>query len=145
MKNFAIIASLAALAGCASPGPGPANYGTRAYASADPGQWRVVSVTPVPLGTGARAAAAGDTGVTTTYHPAPAAPVYAPEPVYAPHPVYVAPPVYVHPPVYVERPSYWYPPSIGLGFSFGRGWGHRHHRRGGWSGGVHFGGHRHWR
>jgi len=125
MKKIIIISSLAALAGCAAPQPGPANYGTRAYArTADPSQWQVVSVTPVPLGTGARAAAAGETGVTTTYLPAPTTTVT--QPVYVPQPVYAPPPLYVEPP-------YYYPPvSIGLGFSFGSGWGHHYH---GWGGG----------
>lgn len=118
---IAALAGLTTLAGCAVPGPGPANYGTRGYAqSGDPGQWQVVSVTPVPLGTGARA---GDAGVVTStpivVNPAPAPVVAAP--------VYGAP-VYVPAPVPVYEP-YWYPPvSIGLGFSFGRVWGgHRHH------------------
>jgi hypothetical protein len=110
-KLILVFASLAALAGCAAPGPGPANYGTRAYAQPDPDGWETVSVTPVPLGTGARA---GDAGVVTSSNV-----------VVNPAPVYVAPPVYVQDP-------YWYPPvSIGLGFSFGRSWGgHRHHGHG---------------
>ena len=126
MKKLILIsASLALLAGCAAPGPGPANYGTRGVAqSGDPSQWQVVSVTPVPLGTGERA---GDAGVVTSsnvvVNPAPpgaprGAPVYAPQPVYG------------YPPVYVQDP-YWYPPvSIGLGFSFGRSWGGGPHPRG---------------
>jgi hypothetical protein len=120
-KLILVFASLAALAGCATPGPGPANYGTRAYAQAnDPNGWQVVSVTPVPMGTGARA---GDAGVVTSSNV-----VVNPAPVYAGQPVYVAPPVYAAPPVYVQQP-YWYPPvSIGLGFSFGRSWGGHHHR-----------------
>jgi hypothetical protein len=120
-KLIVIIAAGVALAGCATPGPGPANYGTRGYAqSGDPSQWQVVSVTPVPLGTGARA---GDAGVVTSspvvVDPAPASPVYVPQPAY---------PVYAPAPVVVQDP-YWYPPiSIGLGFNFGRSWGgHRHH------------------
>jgi len=126
MKKFAIIiASLATLAGCATQHP---NYASRGYASpGDPGEWRVVSVTPVPLGTGARAAASGQaapttTGPTVSYStPATVSPVYVPQPVYTPEPVYV------------ERPRYYYPPiSIGLGFNFGRGWGH--HR--GWGGHI---------
>ena len=119
MNKFILIsASVALLAGCAAPGPGPANYGTRGVAqSGDPSQWQVVSVTPVPLGTGARA---GDAGVVTSsnviVNPAPpGAPVYAPQPAYG------------YPPVYVQDP-YWTPPvSIGLGFSFGRSWGGGHH------------------
>jgi hypothetical protein len=123
-KLILAFASLAALAGCAAPGPGPANYGTRAYAqSNDPDGWQVVSVTPVPLGTGARA---GDAGVVTSSNV-----VVNPAPTYAGQPVYVAPPpVYVAPPVYVQDP-FWYPPvSIGLGFSFGRSWGGHHHHGG---------------
>lgn len=134
-KLIFVFASLAALAGCATPGPGPANYGTRGYAqSNDPNGWQVVSVTPVPLGTGERA---GDAGVVSSSevvtNPAPMVagqPVYG-SPVYG-APVYGAPvygaPVYVPPPVYAPNP-YWYPPvSIGLGFSFGNSWGgHRHH------------------
>ncbi|QNA97562.1 hypothetical protein [Massilia sp. Se16.2.3] len=101
------------------PWPGPANYGTRGYAqAADPNGWQVVSVTPVPLGTGARA---GDAGVVTSsnvfVNPAPAPVVGVP--VYVPQPVYPAP---------VYEP-YWYPPvSIGLGLSFGRSWGGHRHR-----------------
>ncbi|MET0980458.1 MAG: hypothetical protein ABWY02_00010 [Telluria sp.] len=120
-KLIFIIAGVAALAGCATPGPGPANYGTRGVAqSGDPSPWQVVSVTPVPLGTGERA---GDAGVVTSsnviVNPAPpGAPVYAPRPVYG------------YPPVYVQDP-YWYPPvSIGLGFSFGNSRGGHHHHRG---------------
>lgn len=125
MKKLVIIfAGAAALAGCAAPGPGPANYGTRAYAQApDPNGWQVVSVTPVPLGTGARA---GDAGVVTSSNV-----IVNPAPVVPGPGVYGAPPVYVPAPVYVQDP-YWYPPvSIGLGFSFGKSWGgHRHHHRG---------------
>jgi hypothetical protein len=133
MHKLAIILSLAALGGCAVAPPGPPNYGTRAYAQpADPSQWHVVSVTPVAPGTGARAAEAGETGVTTSdtmgYNPAPTVvgqPVYVQQPVYVPTPVYAAPPLYAD-------PYYWYPPiSIGLGFNFGRGWGGH---RGGWGG-----------
>jgi hypothetical protein len=121
---FASLATLAVLAGCAVPGPGPANYGTRAYAqSSDPDGWQTVSVTPVPPGTGARA---GDAGVVTSSNI-----VVNPAPAYVGQPVYVAPPpVYVAPPVYVQDP-FWYPPvSIGLGFSFGRSWGGGHHHGG---------------
>ena len=121
-KLIVIIAAAAALAGCAAPGPGPAHYGSRGVAqSGDPSQWQVVSVTPVPLGTGARA---GDAGVVTSSNV-----VVNPAPPGAP--VYGAQPVYGYPPVYVQDP-YWTPPvSIGLGFSFGRSWGgHRHHNRG---------------
>jgi len=129
MKTLAVILSLAALSGCATTYPGPANYGTRAGQPVDPNGWQVVSVTPVPVGTGAAAAASGDAGRVTsepvvTYNAAPATvvtqPVYVPTPVYAPAPVYADP--------------YWYPPvSIGLNFGFSN-WGH------GWGG--HRGGYR---
>jgi hypothetical protein len=123
-KLILVLASTAVLAGCAVPGPGPANYGSRAYAQpADPNGWQVVSVTPVPLGTGERA---GDAGVVTSSNV-----VVNPAPVVPGRPVYVAPPVYAPAPIIVQDP-YWYPPvSIGLGFSFGRSWGgHHHHHRG---------------
>lgn len=127
-KLITVTASLAVLAGCAAPGPN--YYGSQAYpGSGDPEGWQVVSVTPVPLGTGARAAAAGTSG-TTTYSSAPVvvhqSPIHVqPTPVYVPQPVYVPAPVY--------QPRYYYPPiSIGLGFNFGRGWGH--HR--GWGGHI---------
>jgi hypothetical protein len=97
-KLIFVFASLAALAGCAAPGPGPANYGTRAYAqSNDPNGWQVVSVTPVPLGTGERA---GDAGVVTSSEV-----VTNPAPVVAGRQVYGAPvaPVYGAP-VYVPAP-----------------------------------------
>ncbi|MGH8853660.1 MAG: hypothetical protein ACREWI_05210 [Telluria sp.] len=129
MKKLIIVtASLAVLAGCAAPGPN--YYGSRPYAQPGAsGEWQVVSVTPVPLGTGARAAAAGDTG-TTTYSSAPVyvqqQPVYGSQPIYGPQPVYAPQPVY--------QPRYYYPPiSIGLGFNFGRGWGHHH---GGWGASI---------
>lgn len=129
MKKLVLAcASLAALAGCATPGPGPGNYAGRGYAQpADPNGWQVVSVTPVPLGTGNRA---GDAGVVTSSEiVAQQAPYGAGRPVYG-APVYGAPvygaPVYPAP-VYAPNP-YWYPPvSIGLGFSFGRSWGGHHH------------------
>ena len=134
MKKLIVIsAALAALTGCATQGPGPANYGTRGYAQAsDPNGWQVVSVTPVPVGTGARS---GDAGVVSSspvvVNPAPDNVVYAPQPVYGAQPIYGAP-IYAPAPVIVQDP-YWYPPvSIGLGFSFGRswggGWGHSHGR-----------------
>jgi len=130
MKKLAIIVvSLgAALSGCATYYPAPANYGTRAVGHTDPEGWQVVSVTPVAPGTGAAAAANGTAG-TVTYSPAPTTvvsqPLYVPAPVYAPYA-----------PVYAE--PLWYPPiSIGLGFSWSHfsgghhgGWGHR----GGWRG-----------
>jgi hypothetical protein len=132
MKKFAIIlalASSAALSGCATPYPGPANYGTRAYAPADANGWQVVSVTPVAPGTGATA---GDAGRVTS------API-----AYSATPVVVAQPVYVPTPIYAPAPVYdpfWYPPvSIGLNFGFSN-WGHGYrggygHGRGGFRGG----------
>ncbi|TFW31967.1 hypothetical protein E4O92_11560 [Massilia horti] len=158
MKNLLIASSLVALAGCAAAPPGPPNYGTRAaYAQPyDQSQWHVVSVTPVPAGTGARVAASGDTGTITSSAPtgepngttsstmpysAPQAgtvvssqPVYVPTPVYVQAPIYAPPPAYYTPPVYAA-PYYWYPPiSIGLGFSWGR-WGGGHWGGGHWGGG----------
>ena len=137
MKQLAIIASLAAaLSGCATYYPAPANYGTRAYSQPDANGWQVVSVTPVAPGTGAAAAASGDAG-RVTYSPAPATvvtqPVYAAPPVYAPAPVYAP-----YGPVYAD--PLWYPPiSIGLGFSWSH-WSGGHH--GGWGGRGHWRGHR---
>jgi len=132
MKKLAIILAVAALSGCATQYPGPANYGSRAYAQApDANGWQVVSVTPVPNGTGAQAAAAGDAGrVTTsdvvTYSPAPSSTTYVTQPVYVPAPVYAPAPVY---------DPFWYPPvTIGLGFSWSN-WGHRGGYRGGYHGG----------
>lgn len=130
MKNPAILLAVAALAGCATQQPGPPNYGTRAWSqAASPGEWQVVSVTPVPPGTGARAAAHGEAGVITST-PAPLNP--APQTVYVPRPVYVPQPVYPAP---VYEPNYWWPSvSIGLGFVWGSG--HRHHGgHRGWAGG----------
>jgi hypothetical protein len=131
MKKLAIIVSLAALGGCATTYPGPANYGTRAYAQqpADPNGWQVVSVTPVPPGTGAAAAASGEAGRVTSepivVNPAPATTVVT-QPVYVPTPVYAPAPVYADP--------FWYPPiSIGLGFSWSN-WGRGYH--GGYHGGY---------
>ena len=134
MKKLAIILAVAALSGCATQYPGPANYGTRAYAQApDANGWQVVSVTPVPAGTAAQARASGDAGRVTssevvTYSPAPSSTSYVSQPVYVPAPVYAPAPVY---------DPFWYPPiSIGLGFSWSN-WGHR-----GYHGGGHYRGHR---
>ncbi len=139
MKMLAIIVSLAALGGCATTYPGPANYGSRAYAQApDADGWQVVSVTPVPLGTGASSANGGvvTSSPVVSYSPAPAA--YASQPVYATQPVYAAPPIYAPAPVYVDP---WYPPiSIGLGFSWSN-WGHGH-RGPRYGGGPRWRGHR---
>jgi len=138
MKTLAIILAVAALSGCATQYPGPANYGTRAYAQApDANGWQVVSVTPVPNGTAAQAAASGDAGRVTTsdgatsyvapYSPAPSGPTYVTQPVYVPAPVYAPAPVY---------DPFWYPPiSIGLGFSWSNWGGHRGYHGGGrWRG-----------
>lgn len=119
MKTLIIIAAAATLAGCATA-PGP-QYGSYP-APADPSQWHVVSVTPVPPGTGARVAANSPDGSRVEYSSAP---------------VYVPQPIYVQPPVYAPQPSYYYPPvSLSLGFVFGRHWssggryrGHHHGRR----------------
>ena len=116
MKTLLVAATAALLAGCATT-PGPANYGTRAgYAqSGDPSQWRVVSVTPVAPGTGARIAAGNPNGSSVEY---------------SSMPVSAAPTVIYQPaPVYVEQPAYYYPPvSLSLGFVLGRHWGYRGHR-----------------
>lgn len=121
MKKLAIsTVAVAMLAGCAAPGP---YYTGQSATAPNPDGWQVVSVTPVPMGTGAQAAANGQAGVVTST-PLPAGSVYgqAPQPVYQPQPVYV------------EQPNYWaLPLIIGLGFDFGRWGGHRHH---GWSGHV---------
>ena len=136
MKKLAIILAVAALSGCATQYPGPANYGTRAYAQApDANGWQVVSVTPVPNGTAAQASASGDAGrVTTsdvvTYSPAPSSTTYVTQPVYVPAPVYAPAPVY--------DPFLTPPISIGLGFSWSN-WGHGHR---GYHGGYRGRGHR---
>lgn len=114
MRTLITIAAAAALAGCVTA-PGP-QYGYGAQT--DPSQWHVVSVTPVPAGTGARVAANSPDGSRVEYSSAP---------------VYVQQPVYVPQPVYSPQPSYYYPPvSLSLGFVFGRHWssgGRRHHGR----------------
>jgi hypothetical protein len=135
MKHLIVLAALAALGGCATPPPGPANYGTRApYAygpagtvaaaaqPADPHQWHTVSVTPVDLPPGAPRPA----NVTSEPWPAPAQPAAQPGVVYT-----TPAPVVVQPPVIIEEPYYRYPP---ITFSLGFGFGHWHH--GGW-GSVH--------
>ncbi len=107
MKTLMILPLLAlGLAGCASQQP-------VRYASANPYEWRTVSVTPVPNGTAARA------GAPVTYS---SEPVYVEQqPVYtAPQPVYVAPSPYYYSPA----PVYTYPPvTIGFDFLFTN----RHH------------------
>jgi hypothetical protein len=126
-KLTIIIASMAALSGCATYYPAPA-YATRAYAQPDANGWQVTSVTPVAPGTGA--SVANGNGGAVTYSQAPSV-VYAPAPVYATAPVYAAP---------VYDP-FWYPPvSIGLGFSFGNWCCHGGHYGGR---GFHGGGYRH--
>jgi len=128
MKTLAIILAVAALSGCATTYPGPANYGTRA--PADPNGWQVVSVTPVPVGTGATASDAGrvSSDPVTSYSAAP----YSAAPT-----TVVTQPVYVPTPVYAPAPYYdpfWYPPvSIGLNFGWSN-WGHGY--RGGYHGGY---------
>lgn len=117
MKTLFVIAAAAILAGCATSPSSQYGYN----ASGDPSQWRVVSVTPVAPGTGARVAA--QTGSRVEYSSGPVtAPVYAPQAVYGA-------PVYDPSPIYAPAPSYYYPPvSLSLGFVFGRHWssGHRH-------------------
>ena len=115
MKTLIIIAAAAMLAGCAATPATQYGYG----APSDPSQWHVVSVTPVPAGTGARVAANSADGSRVEYSSAPA---YVQEPVYMPRPVYS------------PQPSYYYPPvSLSLGFVFGRHWssGRHHGYRGG--------------
>lgn len=122
MKNLLLVALAAALSGCVVAPPGPPSYGTRAPAYAgDPSQWHVVSVTPVPAGTGARMAASGQ----VEYSSQPAVR-------YVPQPVYVQQPVYVPAPVYYDPAPVHFSIGLGLGYLFGHGWGHgghRHHHR----------------
>lgn len=136
MKPLIIVLALAALAGCATQPASYYSYNPR-YTSAD--GWQTVSVTPVPYGTGARVAASGDAGVTTTSD----VPTYVPPPAtttVVTQPVYVAPPLYAPAPYVAPAPSYWWPPiSIGLGFSWGH-WSGGH--GGGWHGGHGGGWHR---
>ena len=107
MKLLFALFSLAVLGGCAYAPPAPSSQASQAshYAPppADPSQWHVVSVTPVPPGTGA--------SVQYSSEPVPRT-VYVPQPVYLPQPLYAPPPAYYYPPA-----------SIGLDFMFGRGWG----------------------
>jgi hypothetical protein len=145
MKPLIIALALAALTGCATQ-PAP-YYGYNPRAT-DANGWQTVSVTPVPLGTGASVAASGNAGTTTTTD----APAYVAPPAttttVVTQPVYVAPPVYATAPVYAPAPvyaapypSYWWPPiSIGLGFNWSH-WSGGH--GGGWHGGHGGGGWRH--
>jgi hypothetical protein len=130
MKKLLILASALALTGCVVAPPAPANYGTRgAQYQGDPSQWRVVSVTPVPNGTGERMAANGGSQVEYTN---------APTVAYTPQPVYVQQPVYVPQPVYAPAPAYYYDTApinfsigLGLGYVFGHHWGgHGYYHRG---------------
>lgn len=124
MKLLLAIAALVTLSGCAVDQPGQ-QYGARYPQPSDPSQWRVVSVTPVPLGTGDQVAAKSGTGSRVEY---------TSRPVTVTEPVYVAQPVYVPQPVYVQEPAYYYPPiSLSLGFVFGRHWSRGH---GGFRGGY---------
>lgn len=128
MKNLISLLAVAAattLSGCAYDAPRA--YGSAYVPPADPGQWHVVSVTPVAPGTGSQLAASGGSSDYTST-PIVSQPVYVQQPVYYPAPVYYAPAPYYYPPV-----------SIGLDFAFGHSWGGR---RGGrnW-GGVGIGSH----
>lgn len=116
MKTMIVIAAAAMLAGCATAPEQRYGYSQ----PSDPSQWRVVSVTPVPPGTGERVAARSPDGSRVEY---------SSRPITVTTPVYVPQPVYVPSPVYAPQPSYYYPPvSLSLGFVFGRHWssGHRH-------------------
>jgi hypothetical protein len=120
MKSLLVIATLV-LAGCATAPP------PRYAQPSDPSQWRVVSVTPVPAGTGARVAAGSPDGKAVEYSSTPVAVVPAPV---APE----APVVWGRSPYDPEPEYYWPPISLSLGFIFGRGW---------WGGGrAHFKGRR---
>lgn len=127
MRTLLTVLSLAVLGGCATVPPGPTNYATRyAPPPADPSQWHVVSVTPVPPGTAARVASNPDRSAAFQYSSEPiatAAPRYVAPPMYAAPPVYLAQPLY-----YAPAPAYYPPVSIGLDFMFGRSWGGRHGR-----------------
>jgi hypothetical protein len=133
MKILLTLVSLAALAGCVTAPAGQPGYGTGYPAPADPGQWHVVSVTPVAPGTGERLAAASGKGSSVQYSSEPIVRYSAP-PIAPGQPAYVAPPVYVPQPVYyAPAPAYYPPVSIGLDFGFGRSWGgHRGGRN--WAG-----------
>lgn len=134
MKILIVLAAALSLSACVVAPPAPANYGTRSaqYQGGDPSQWRVVSVTPVPAGTGQRVAASG--GAPVEYSNAPVV-SYAPQPLYAPSAVYVPQPVYVPAPVYYDPSPVHFSLGLGLGYVFGSHWGRGHGYRG----------HGHWR
>lgn len=108
------------MAGCAAVPPG--TYSSNA--PRDPSQWRVVSVTPVPVGTAARVAAKSPDGKAVEYSSRPA-PFYNPPVAYSP------PPLYSPGPYYPEPAYYWPPVQLSLGFVFGHHWS-RGRMRGGW-------------
>lgn len=134
MKSLLALLALAALGGCAAPGP--AVYGGPVAQEAfDPYQWHTVSVEPVWRGA-ARAPATVTYAPQVEYSPAPV--YYSPAPVY-----YSARPVYVAPRVYAPAPAYYYDPvlpvlTFGLGVVLGNSW----HHGGGWHGGGYYGGRR---
>ncbi len=114
-----LLPTLAALlmAGCATGPDGQARQ-----APADPSQWRVVAVTPVPAGTAARVAAASPDGRAVELS---SRPIAALPPASAP---YTQAPLYAPP--YVQQPAYYWPPiSLSLGFVFGRHWSRGGYRR----------------
>ncbi len=121
MKNLSVLAVLVALGGCVVA-PHGSQYGARYSQPSDPSQWRVVSVTPVPMGTGDKVAAQSPDGSRVEYSSRPVAAI---------PPAYLPPPQYVERPVYYPEPSYYLPPvALSLGFIFGHHWsrghGHRH-------------------
>ena len=122
MKNLIGIVVLVALGGCAVDQPARGPYGNAGAGPRDPGQWRVVSVTPVPAGTAAQVASRSPDGKPVEFSSAPvsvAPPYYAVAPIYAPAPVYMPQPAY-----------YWPPVTLSLGFVVGRHWSSGgHHRR----------------
>ncbi|WP_426210881.1 hypothetical protein [Massilia sp. TWP1-3-3] len=149
MRKLLVVALATALAGCAEM-PQQQGYGTNAYAQPrDPSQWRVVSVTPVPVGTAAKVAAKSPDGKPVEYSsttvPRPvysSAPIFSQTPVYSQAPVYGSAPVYYPAPVYAPQPSYYWPPvSLSLGFVLGQHWG-RGYGGGHFRGGHFRGGHR---
>jgi hypothetical protein len=130
MKILIVIAAALSLSACVSAPPAPANYGTRGaqFQGGDPSQWRVVSVTPVPNGTGERVAANG--GAPVEYRNAPTV-AYTPQPAYVQQPVYVAQPIYAPAPVYYDPSPVHFSIGLGLGYVFGHH-GHGGYRHRGW-------------